>query len=159
LQLTFERVSLSDIVSDAIAAASALADTKGVRVDGRLERPVREVSASARELSRVVCNLLDNAIRHTPAGGAVIVEVQDTGSEAVVSVRDQCGGMSERDLERAFEVAYRGDDARTPGDGAGLGLAIAHGFVEAHDGTLRVHNENGGCCFAVHLPVSAGRAT
>jgi signal transduction histidine kinase len=153
LQLSFERVSLRDLVSDAIAAVEVIAEAKGVHVDGRVEAPVRDVSASARELSRVVGNLLDNAIRHTPPGGAVIVEVHDTGREAVVSVRDECGGIAQPDLERVFELAYRGDEARTPGGGAGLGLAIAHGFVAAHDGRIQVRNEEGGCRFTIRLPV------
>jgi signal transduction histidine kinase len=72
-----------------------------------------------------------------------------------VSVVDDGGGISEADLPRVFDVAFRGDTARTPGDGAGLGLAIARGLVEAHCGEVTVVNQNGGACFTVHLPVDA----
>jgi signal transduction histidine kinase len=73
---------------------------------------------------------------------------------AEVSVLDGCGGIPANDLERVFDLAYRGDAARTPGatGGAGLGLAIARGLVEAFDGDIAVRNEPGGCRFTVRLP-------
>jgi signal transduction histidine kinase len=156
LDLTMERVSLGELVSDAVATASALADAKGVRVDGRVMARSPEVAASTRELTRVVVNLLDNAIRHTPSGGAVSVLVGHVDDHAEVSVVDSCGGIPTGDLDRVFELAYRGDAARTPGGagGAGLGLAIARGFVEAHQGDIAVHNEGPGCRFTVRLPLA-----
>jgi signal transduction histidine kinase len=156
VRLRLEPVCLTDIVSDAIASASPVAEAKGVRLSGGVSPSVGDVAASAPELGRVVGNLLENAIRHTPSGGAVVVEVHNGGDEAVVSVRDGCGGIPAHALDRVFEVAYRGDDARTPGGGGGLGLAIAHGLVEAHQGEIRVGNVDGGCRFSVHLPVRAG---
>ncbi len=156
LDLTLERVSLGELVSDAVASASVLAEAKGVRVDGRVDAQPPEVTASSRELTRVVQNLLDNAIRHTPPGGAVRGGrwVEPTG-HAEVSVADGCGGIPDHDLDRVFDLAYRGDTARTPGGagGAGLGLAIARGFVEAHRGAIAVRNEGDGCRFTVRLPL------
>ena len=154
LDLTLERVSLGELVSDAVASASVLAEAKGVRVDGHVAAPPAEVSASSRELTRVVQNLLDNAIRHTPAGGAVEVRVGRCDGHAEVSVADTCGGIAEHDIDHVFDLAYRGDAARTPGAtaGAGLGLAIARGFVEAHQGDIVVRNEGAGCRFTVRLP-------
>jgi signal transduction histidine kinase len=154
LHLTLERVSLGEVVSDAVAGATVVAQAKGIRVDGRVDGRVPEVAASVRELTRVVRNLLDNAIRHTPPGGEVLVEVGGAGDHAIVSVSDQCGGIPDDDLDRVFEVAYRGDAARTPGGGAGLGLAIARGFVEAHRGAIDVSNDDDGCRFTVRLPVA-----
>jgi len=108
----------------------------------------------------VVRNLLDNAIRHTPAGGRVEVAARLDGSRAVVEVADACGGLAEHDLDRVFDLAYRGDAARTPGDGrAGLGLAIAKGLVEAHHGTIAVANAGAGCRFTVSLPLADGIRT
>lgn len=154
LQLTLERVDLHELVSDAVAAASVQAEAKGVTVAGQVERPSGEVVASARELTRVVRNLLDNAIRHTPAGGSVLVAVAGDADHAEVSVLDQCGGIPDHDIDRVFDLAYRGDTARTPGHGggAGLGLAIARGFVEAHQGAIDVRNEAGGCRFTIRIP-------
>lgn len=153
LRLTMERMSLGDLVSDAITTASAIAEAKGVRVEGRIAPVTAPVVASGPELTRVISNLLDNAIRHTPAGGAVRVEVGPADRSAVVSVRDECGGIPDVHIERVFEAAYRGDEARTPGGGGGLGLAIARGLVEAHRGAIDVVNAEGGCCFTITLPL------
>lgn len=160
LQLTLEPVPLGELVSDAVATAAVVAQAKGVRIDGRLDDGARwpTVVGSAHELTRIVHNLLDNAIRHTPPGGGVEVVVR-TGvvpGVAEVSVRDQCGGIPADELDRVFDLAYRGDTARTPGasGGAGLGLAIARGLAEAHAGDIAVHNEPGGCRFTVRLPLA-----
>ena len=154
LDLQLERVSLGEVVSDAVASAAVLAHAKGVHMDGDLGPA--EVDASSREPTRVVANLLDNAIRHTPPGGAVTVVVDQHDAHAEVSVADGCGGIPAHDLDRVFDLAYRGDSARTPGaeGGAGLGLAIARGFVEAHQGDIAVRNDGPGCRFTVRLPLA-----
>jgi signal transduction histidine kinase len=166
LQLTLEPVPLGELVSDAVASAAIVAQAKGIRLDGRLEDGHHwpSVVGSAPELTRIVHNLLDNAIRHTPPGGAVEVVVRTerrptdgvAPGVAEVSVHDECGGIPDDELDRVFDLAYRGDTARTPGaaSGAGLGLAIARGLVEAHAGDIAVHNEPGGCRFTVHLPLA-----
>jgi signal transduction histidine kinase len=154
LELHMERVSLGDLVSDALAGASPIAAAKGVRLEGRLDGPPAELEVSASEVLRALRNILENAIRHTPSDGTVTVEAGRDDAGAYVSVFDTGGGIPEQDLPRVFEVAFRGDAARTPGDaGAGLGLAIARRFVEAHRGDITVRNENGGCRFTVHLPL------
>lgn len=161
LQLTVDEVPLGELVSDAVASVAAVAEAKGVTLGGRFDDATGgagpSVAGSAPELSRVVRNLLDNAVRHTPAGGAVEVAVRGGDGWAEVSVRDGCGGIPDDDLDRVFDLAYRGDAARTPGaggapTGAGLGLAIARGLVGAHHGDIAVANENGGCRFTVRLP-------
>jgi signal transduction histidine kinase len=155
LALTLEPLSLGELVSDAVASAAVVAESKGVRVAGRVDGPAPRISGAAPELTRAVRNLLDNAIRHTPPGGVVEVAVAGIDGAAEVSVRDECGGIPAADLDRVFDLAYRGDTARSPGDdeGAGLGLAIARGFVEAHRGDIAVRNEPGGCRFIVTLPL------
>lgn len=155
LRLQFARISLSDLVSDALAGSAPVAAAKGVRLEGRVVGPPPEVEASPPEVLRVLRNLLENAIRHTPSDGSVVVEAGVDGDApdcVYVSVRDTGGGVPEADLDRIFEVAFQADRARTPGGGAGLGLAIAKGFVEAHDGELTVCNENGGARFTLRLP-------
>jgi signal transduction histidine kinase len=154
MQLTLERVGLADLVSDAIAATGVVADARGVVLEGELRDPRVEVDASVPDISRVLRNLLDNAIRHTPRGGAVRVEVGAEGDHAVLCVHDACGGIPDQELDRVFDLAFRGDEARTPGDrGGGLGLAIARGLVEAHDGDIAVANVGSGCCFTIRLPL------
>jgi len=155
LRLQYERVSLGDLVSDAIAGTAPIAAAKGVKLEGRLIGPPAELMASAPEVLRVLRNLLENAIRHTPSDGSVVVEagIYDLEPEQVyVEVRDSGGGVPEADLPHIFEVAFQSDRARTPGTGSGLGLAIAKGFVEAHRGDLTVVNANGGARFTLRLP-------
>ncbi len=154
--LVVERIPLTELIVDALAAAGVVAETKGVHLDGRLGTGGPEVLGSSREVERILHNLLDNAVRHTPSGGAVWVEIGDDADphHAVVSVLDQCGGIAAADLDRVFDLAYRGDPARSPGGhgGGGLGLAIARGLVEAHAGHIDVRNEGEGCRFTVRIP-------
>jgi len=157
LLLEFEPVALDELVSDAVAGASIAAAAKGVDLRGVVDEPAPVVRLSTPEMGRVVRNLLDNAIRHTPTGRTVFVSAQldHSGTHAEVWVQDACGGIPERDLDLVFETAYRGDAARTPGDGgAGLGLAVARGLVEAQHGHITVRNEGDGCRFVVRLPLA-----
>lgn len=155
LSLNFTPVSLADLVSDALAGASALAEIKGVKLEGEVSgSPVVEASVS--EFSRVLHNLLENAIRHTPSKGSVSLQAGLADGHAVVTVSDECGGIPETDLDRVFDLAFRGKAARTPDSngGAGLGLAIARGIVEAHNGGIEVQNLAPGCRFTVRLPLT-----
>jgi len=134
-----------------------LAASKGLAIDVAMD--TRDIAATGDEglVREMVMNLLDNAIRHTPPGGAIhITAAPDrSGTAAEVAVQDGCGGIPEGELDLVFETAYRGDAARTPGDGgAGLGLAVARGLVEAHDGHISVRNEGDGCLFTVRLPLA-----
>ncbi len=158
LNLDLEQIALDELISDAVAGVSLAASTKGIDLRGEVASPTPVVELSIPEMARVVRNLLDNAIRHTPSGGTVWVEaaLDDDRQAALVSVRDSCGGIPVPDLSRVFELAYRGDAARTPGDGgAGLGLAVARGLVEAHHGEISVRNEGEGCRFTIRLPLAA----
>jgi signal transduction histidine kinase len=155
LHRELDRVSLEDLVSDALAGVAPVATAKGVRLEGRVHEARSDVEVSTAELVRALRNILENAIRHTPSDGTISVEAGRDRAGAYVSVLDAGGGIAERDLERVFEPGFRGDTARTPDDrGAGLGLAIARGFVEAHHGAVTVRNENGGCRFTVRLPAA-----
>lgn len=146
-------VPLPDVVSDALAGVTALAAGRGVTVTGAVRSEPPPVHGDVRGLARVVGNLLTNAVQHTPRGGAVAVEVSAAGDAAVLSVGDGCGGIPDGELARVFDVGWRGSAARTPGDGgAGLGLAIVRGLVEAHGGTVTAANTADGCRFEVRLP-------
>jgi signal transduction histidine kinase len=153
-----DEVSLDDLASDVLAALGPLAATRGIRLTGRPSGGAT-VRGDAQQLDRAITNLVANAIRHTPDDGAVEVEVLRDGSAVEVAVRDQCGGIAAADLPRLFDVGFRGESARTArtGDGtagAGLGLAIARGIVEAHHGTIDVANTADGCRFVVTLPAA-----
>lgn len=151
LQLKLTEVALGDVVSDAVAAAEPLAKTRGIRLVSHTEQ-WPQVTASAPELSRIVANLLLNAIRYTPSEGTVTVTGGQDGDGGWLAVADTCGGIPEPDLPRVFEVAFRGMRARSPGEGGGLGLAIVRGLVEAHGGKVSAENIAGGCRFVVRLP-------
>lgn len=109
------------------------------------------------ELSRALTNLVGNAVRHTGPGGTVIVSVARAEDGRIkAAVTDGCGGLPAGDLERVFDVGWRATPARgTTDGGAGLGLAIAKGVIEAHAGGISVENVPGGCRFAVSLPRDA----
>ena len=159
LRLDRQRLPLAEVVAGALTGAEALAHRKGVELQVRTgELPAVDVAPA--ELERVLHNLLDNAIRHTPPGGHIVVESSTadgggTGAAATLSVIDECGGIPPADIGRVFDVAFRGDAARSKDSrGGGLGLAIARGLVEAHDGSIEVTNEADGCRFTVRLPVA-----
>jgi len=156
LRLSLERISLADLVSDTLAGADALARERGVVLRGHAVGGV-SVRADGRELSRLMSNLVVNAIRHTPSDGVVDVHLSADDGLAKIAVTDGCGGIPEEDLPRVFDLAWRGTNARTPGPdgGAGLGLAIVRGIVEAHAGRITVANIAGGCRFEVSLPALA----
>lgn len=163
LQLTLGSVDLGDVVSDAVASASPVAAASGVRLVAE-EGAYPAVDASENELSRVLRNLIANAIRHTPADGVVTVAGGADEQGAWLAVADACGGIPEDDLPRVFDVAFRGTRSRTPArataqeqeGGGGLGLAIARGLVEAHRGEIAVSNTDHGCRFVVRLPAAVG---
>jgi signal transduction histidine kinase len=157
LQLTLNSVSLGDVVSDAVASAAPVAAVRGVRLVAA-ETGWPTVEGSEPELSRVVANLLRNAIRNTPPDGTVTLTGGQSENAGWLAVTDGCGGIPSADLPRVFDVAFRGASARTPaadgteGGGGGLGLAIVRGLVEAHRGEVAVTNVDGGCRFVVRLP-------
>jgi signal transduction histidine kinase len=153
LRLSLDAVFLGDVVSDAVASAGPVAQARRVRLvaSGGAWPTVR---GSEPELSRVVANLLRNAIRHTPADGTVRVSGGRDAGAAWLAVSDTCGGIPAADLPRVFDIAFRGEAARTPGGGGGLGLAIVKGLVTAHHGEVSVANVNGGCQFTVRIPAA-----
>lgn len=155
LRLTLAEVPLGDVVSDAIASATPLAAAAGISLVASPSSGWPTVQGSVPELSRVVDNLIRNAIRYTPPDGTVVLTGGQDDTGGWLAVSDTCGGIPEADLPRVFDVAFRGAPARTPARdaGGGLGLAIVRGLVEAHHGDVDVANVNGGCRFVVRLPL------
>ena len=146
-------VPLAELVLDVLGAAEPAAAAKGVVVVAPIP-DLPHVLVPASDLRRVLHNLLDNAVRHTHTGGTVMLDAALLGQTVELSVTDQCGGIPAADLPRVFDVAFRGDIARTRDrGGGGLGLAIARGLVEAHAGTIQVANGAQGCRFVLRLPV------
>ena len=106
------------------------------------------------KMEQVLTNLIDNAIRHTNAGGTVHVDVQSAQSGLKIAVKDSGSGIPEEDLPFIFERFYKADKARTRGKGGtGLGLAIVKNIVDAHNGSITVHSMlNEGTSFTFYIP-------
>ncbi len=157
VSLQLEPTSLPELASEVVDRFEPEAAAAGVRLECKLDGD-RPVLAGRDQLGRVLANLVVNGIRHTPRGGVLRVAVADGDGTAILQVTDSCGGIPEADLPRVFDQLWRGDPARTT-NGAGLGLAIARGLVDAHGGTIGVANVPGGCEFTVRLPSATGAPT
>ncbi|MDN5549201.1 sensor histidine kinase [Brevibacterium aurantiacum] len=172
LELETIDVSLYDLVSDAVSDLRPVAAAKGIAVH---ERGLTDVivAGDPRELTRVVENLLMNALQHSSQDTEVVLETSRNGEgQAVLTVSDTGGGVPAEALTEVFTTGWRGSPARTPDDdlitgdptvngggvltsNAGLGLAIVRGIVEAHSGTVGVSNTESGARFEVCLPAIA----
>jgi signal transduction histidine kinase len=157
LRLSRRMTGLEDLVAEVVASTDPVARAKGVRLTGAAVRGM-PVYVDAAEMGRALRNLVTNAIRHTPADGGVDVLADVQGGLACVTVSDACGGIPPDDLPRVFDVAFRGETARTPDpqakQGGGLGLSIARGIVEAHSGQIAVRNAGPGCQFLIRMPLA-----
>jgi signal transduction histidine kinase len=144
LRLDRQPNSIGDLISDTIEAFSALAGRRSVRLEGSASPDADPVVMDGQKVGRVLNNLLDNALRHTPAGGTVRVQASSREDEVQVEVADNGEGISEEDLPHVFERFYRGEKSRSRATGgAGLGLAISAGIVEAHGGKIGVDSAVG----------------
>jgi signal transduction histidine kinase len=148
LELTLEEASLHDMISDTISSFHPQAERKGVRLAGEILDDVDPVLANPPKLQRVLHNLVSNALRHTPPDGTVTLRAAPEGGVARIEVSDTGEGIPAEDLPRVFDRSFRGEQSRTRSEkedapGAGLGLAIARGLVEAHGGTLAVESDPG----------------
>lgn len=144
-ELEFMEHSLGDLVSDCLESFSVAAEQRDIVLSGRVAPDVDPVSLNAEKIARVLGNLTGNAIRHTPPGGQVEVTAVREDGGVVVTIADTGPGFAPQDLPHVFEQFYRGEVARSRATGgAGLGLAIAHGLVEAHGGWIRAENRPGG---------------
>jgi signal transduction histidine kinase len=156
LGLSLDRIDINDLISDTVASMEPLARARRIRLTGQAASALL-IQADARELSRALANLLTNAIRHTPDYGDVQVAATAEADGVLLTVADGCGGIPEADLASVFDLAWRGNKARTPAadGGAGLGLAIVRGIIDAHHGQVSVVNTGVGCRFEVRLPALA----
>lgn len=146
--------SLSDLISDTLESFSELAARQGVRLEGSVEANIDPVTMDTQRIGRVLNNLIGNALRHTPARGEVRVHARRTNSGIEVTVSDTGDGIRPEDLPHVFDSFYRGEKSRSRATGgAGLGLAISRGIVQAHGGEIKVQSEPGrGSQFTFNLP-------
>ncbi|MDP9111730.1 MAG: cell wall metabolism sensor histidine kinase WalK [Candidatus Eremiobacteraeota bacterium] len=154
LRLHLRDIDLEEVAHPIVASFEPQASHKGVHLELQAMRPVR-LEADPDRLAQIFVNLVDNALRHTPAGGSVTMEIDAEGGEAILRVRDTGVGIPYRDLPHVFERFYVVDRSRTrESGGAGLGLSIVKGIVDAHGGTISAESMLGtGAVFTVRLPI------
>jgi signal transduction histidine kinase len=140
---TLRQVELGELIDDSVAAMRASARERGVTLATELPPGQVLAEANAEKLQRVLFNLIQNAIRHTPADGSVTVRARPAGADVEVEVADDGEGIPAGAGERVFEAFYRGDASRGE-DGAGLGLAISKAIVEAHGGKIWLEDAHPG---------------
>jgi signal transduction histidine kinase len=134
LEWTMEQVSLGLLLEEAVDAMRPAAEAGAVSVSARLDAAL-DARANPEQLQRVLFNLIQNAIRHTPADGSVTVTAEAVEGAVEVEIADTGNGVPADQRDRIFDPFFRGDAARQDG-GAGLGLAISRAIVEAHGGTI-----------------------
>jgi len=153
LQIHGDRVALHAVVAQSAQMFGDVAQSLDIRLQSRIDEAV--VEGNRHHLRQVVNNLLDNALKFTPAGGRIDVALSIDADHRTVrlTVANSGAGISPEDLPHIFERFYRGDKSRSRGPGSGLGLSICQAVVEAHNGRLEVASNPGqGACFTVTLP-------
>jgi signal transduction histidine kinase len=143
------------LVGDTVDAMQADAQAKRVRIVSEIPDDLTKVLANPEKLQRVLFNLLQNAIRHTPAESTILIAAQGAGGDVEVDVADAGPGIDEADRGTIFDAFVQAGDRSARGaDGAGLGLAIARAIVEAHGGRIGVVDAAAGARVRFTLPVA-----
>ena len=144
MQLDRQMNSMTDLISDTIESFTGVAASKQVSLSGEAAPGIDPVPMDARLIGRVLGNLVGNAVRHTPEGGAVSVAAVPIPGAVRIDIADTGEGIRSEDLPHVFEQFYRGEKSRSRATGgSGLGLAISKGIVEAHGGAISVRTAQG----------------
>ena len=150
-----DRAELGELVDFEVAAGATLGQSRRIRVEADIAPDgTANAAVPARDVARILANLIDNAVRHSHPDTVVRVRVTSGNDVIWVHVADACGGIAEADLERVFDTAFRSDTARNRDhSGGGLGLPIARGLAHLVGGSLDVENIEGGCRFVLTVPL------
>ncbi len=161
LHIVREHLDLAEVIRHTVEGMRSLADQRGVTLELDLPAEPLPVVGDVQRLEQVLINLLDNALRYTPAGGTVTVKAWRNGDHVTCQVRDTGPGIPPDALPFVFERFWRGDRVRARSTGgSGLGLAIARQWVELHGGRIWAeNNKGGGATFSFVLPVAAQTPT
>jgi signal transduction histidine kinase len=153
IQWSMQRVRLGQLVAETVEAMRPAAAAKRVAVQASVNGDLTPARANPEKLQRVLFNLIQNAIRHTPADGSVTVAAEARGERVEIEVADTGDGVAVRDRDRVFEPFFRGGDhAARSGVGTGLGLTICRAIVEAHGGTIWLADSTRGTRVRLSLP-------
>jgi signal transduction histidine kinase len=150
-------VDLGRILDNVVSVLSSQAEVHGIVLKTEVSTALPVVSADQEGMEEVLTNLIGNAIRYSPDGGLVGIEMRQTGPEVEIRISDSGIGIDESDLPRVFDEFYRASNARAfTAEGTGLGLSIVKSIVVAHEGTVDIESRPGkGTTVTVRLPVSA----
>jgi two-component system sensor histidine kinase KdpD len=155
LTIDLQDARLDTVVAGCLRGFEAQARVQQVSLEARLTEPLPAVRCAPDKVERVLLNLLTNALRYTPSDGAIAVSVRAEEHEVEVAVEDTGSGIEPGNERRMFDRFWRADTSRSS-DGAGLGLAIAQGLIEAQGGRIWAENRpGGGTRVAFVLPVAA----
>jgi signal transduction histidine kinase len=156
IEWTMERVAVAELISDTVAAMNPQADAEQVTVVAELPPRLADARANSEKLQRVLFNLLQNAIHHTPPDGSVTVRADSAGEAVEIEVADTGSGIASEERRRVFEPFYRGNgNGSRSSEGSGLGLAIARAIVEAHGGRIWLVDSQRGATVRFSLPRAA----
>ncbi len=152
VRLEHSRVNLIELLRESAASLSGIAQQSGVALEFEEEEGAHPVEGDPLQLKSLFLNLLDNAIKYSPAGGKVRVRIFLEGSGPAVRISDEGAGIPAADLPHIFKRFYRADSSRSSA-GFGLGLAIAKSIAEAHSALIKAENiDGGGSAFTVIFP-------
>jgi signal transduction histidine kinase len=152
---TREQVPLQELVGETVEAMRVQAEAKGVAVLSDVPETLKPAQANPEKLQRVLFNLIQNAIRHTPADGSVVVRAESVPAGIEFEVSDTGDGIAPEERERVFTAFYRGGaDAARTSPGAGLGLAVSRAIVEAHGGRIWLADASHGTRVRFSLPAA-----
>jgi signal transduction histidine kinase len=153
---SLERVPLRELVAETVEAMRVQAEAKGVAVSAEVPDALAPARANPEKLQRVLFNLIQNAIRHTPADGSVVVRAEPVDDRIEVEVCDTGAGIAAEERSQVFTAFYRGgEDASRSSAGAGLGLAVSRAIVEAHGGEIWLEDASVGTRVRFSVPVAA----
>jgi signal transduction histidine kinase len=156
IRWTLEHVPLDELVRETVDAMRPHADASKVAVSAELREPLPAAQANPEQIQRVLFNLIQNAIRHTPADGSVTVRVEEALGAVEVEVADSGVGIDAAERDRVFEPFFQGAERASRSNGsAGLGLAISQAIVEAHGGRIWLVDASSGTRVRFRLPVAA----
>jgi len=153
VQPDLEPVSIAELAQDVAMQFQPQANAKKIIVQAKLpEEPLKMVNADIALMERAISNLVDNAIKNTPEGGMVNLNLANDGDRVIVKITDTGIGISDEQIARIFDRFYQVDGSRSPGNGAGLGLSIAQKILDLHGAKLSVHSAlNQGTTFSFSL--------
>ncbi|XWX05608.1 HAMP domain-containing sensor histidine kinase (plasmid) [Aggregatilineales bacterium SYSU G02658] len=156
-KLEYETIALSELVADVVTTLTPKAQTRQIVIACQLQPEADQVACAPDKIQRVLWNLIDNAIKYTPAGERILIESRLIAEAVQIDITNTGVSIPAEQLSRLFDAFYRGETSRRQMEdgarGAGLGLAIAKGFVEAHGGRIWATSAAHSATFSFTLPL------